>query len=96
MNYLERRECSQKIYAPHKFFYIFSLKLNLSFLVSHEADYITIQQATKRAHPRKSLPVYLKEQVGHNYIIFAQKYYDSTTLSMSVDYTVRVYKFNCV
>ena len=65
MNYLERRECSQKIYAPHKFFYIFSLKLNLSFLVSHEADYITIQQATKRAHPRKSLPVYLKQIYIH-------------------------------
>ena len=63
MNYLERRECSQKIYAPQKFFYIFSLKLNLSFLVSHEADNITIQRATKRAHPRKSLPVYLNKYI---------------------------------
>ena len=30
----------------------------------------------------KCLPVYLKQQVGNNYIIFLQKYYNSTTLSM--------------
>ena len=36
------------------------LELNLSFLVSQEAQ-IILQQATKKAHPRKNLPMYLKQ-----------------------------------
>ena len=48
----------------YKFFYIvFSVTrsfLLLSFLVSHEA-LIILQWARRRAHPRKTLPVYPKE-----------------------------------
>ena len=57
-----------------------------SFLVSHEA-LIILQRTAKRAHPKKILPVYLKQQVGNKYIIFVQKYYNSTTLSMWYVYT---------
>ena len=58
---LHRKEGVQsKSLCPwHKFFYIFSLKLSLSFLVSYET-LVILQRATKRAHPRKSLPVHLK------------------------------------
>ena len=43
------------------FLYIFSETLYfLSFIVSHEC-LILLQRATKRSHPKKSLPVYLKE-----------------------------------
>ena len=56
-----KEEVQSKVLCPsHKFFYIFSLKLNLSFLVSHEA-LIILQQATKTAHSRKNLPVYPKK-----------------------------------
>ena len=57
----KRMVCSQKSDVPHTNFSIdFFLLLNLySFLVSHKAP-IILQRATKRAHLRKSLPVYLK------------------------------------
>ena len=57
---IERRVCSQKSDIPHpnSSMYFF-LKLNVSFLVSHEA-LIVLQRTTKRAHLRKSPSLYLK------------------------------------
>ena len=58
---IERTGCSHENDVPltNSCMYFFQF-LNLhSFLVSHE-DVIILQQATKRAHPRKTLPVYLK------------------------------------
>ena len=45
--------------------------------------FIVLQRARKRAHPRKSLPVYLKQL---QYIIFAQKHQNPITLSKWVVY----------
>ena len=58
---LHRKEWiqSKSLCPSHKRFYIFSLKLIPSFLVSHEA-LIILLRATKRAHSRKNRPVYLK------------------------------------
>ena len=49
-------------------------------MFSHES-LIILQQATKRVHTRKSLPI-----IWNIYIKFAQKYYSSITLSMWVVY----------
>ena len=62
-NDTESKACSQKKDVSHVNFSMifFSLtQLNLYFcLASHQALIIS-QSATKRAHPRRSLPVYLK------------------------------------
>ena len=56
---IERRACSQKSDIPHTNFSTFFCNSNLSFLVSQVA-LIVLQRAAKRAHLRKSTPVYLK------------------------------------
>ena len=78
---------SQKKWCPsHKFFYVFFSVTRSLFLFGQEA-LIILQRATKGAHPRKSLPVYLKEQLE-----ICIKCYNSTTLSMCVVYRTCVSK----
>ena len=63
---------------------------NLSFLVSHEA-LIILQRVTRYTHPTTY------QCIRDNYIMFAQKYYNSTILSIWIVYAyMYVEKFHCV
>ena len=85
----KRRVCCQKSYVSHTNSSIyFFLYLNLySFLVSHKAP-IILQRATKRAHSRKAY-----QCIWINYIIFAQKYYNSNFVNVGCLYTCVCLKF---
>ena len=74
-NAIERRVCSQKSDVPHtnSSMHFFLYRNLYSFLVSHKAPIIS-QRATKKAY----------QCIWNNYLIFTQKYYNSTTLSMWV------------
>ena len=58
----------------------FFLQLNLPFLASHKTP-IILQRATRKTHPRAY------QCISGNYIIFAQKCYHSTSLSIWVVFT---------
>ena len=74
-NYIGRRTWDQKKWCPSNNLMYFFLGLNLIFLV-----WSSVQRLTRKAHPR----VY--QCIWDNYVILAQKYHNSTTLSIWVVY----------
>ena len=85
---------SKKWYPSHKFFYVL-FSVAQPFLVGFSWNSNGIKASNKES-TSKNEPTSVSE-ITFAYTIFAEKYYNPTTLSMWVVYKyIAVWKFNCI